>query len=138
MQRHPLLYFGPSSLHGRGVFCADDLPAGALVEVCPVLVLPESELVALRGRFLYDYYFLWGERQDRPAVVLGLGSLFNHACPANARYDLDLANNSVDFSTVRDIPAGTEICVNYNGEPDDATPVWFELDADDPRIIPTR
>ena len=138
MQRHPLLYFGPSALHGRGVFCAEDLAAGTLLEVCPVLLLPKAELPTLRGRFLYDYYFLWGEQQDQPAIVLGLGSLFNHRCPANARYDLDLSNDSIDFCAVTDIPAGTEICVNYNGEPTDATPVWFQLPADDPREIPTR
>ena len=127
MQRHPLLYFGPSGLHGRGVFCAEDVAAGTLLEICPVLLLPREELPALNQQFLYDYYFLWNEAQDQPAIVLGLGSLYNHRCPANARYDLDLLDRTVDFSAVCDIPAGEEICVNYHGEPDDPSPVWFEL-----------
>ena len=138
LQRHPLLYFGPSPLHGRGVFCGADLTAGTLLEVCPALLLPKAELPSLKGRFLYAYYFLWGEAQDQPAIVLGFGSLYNHQAIANARYDLDLEQQTVDFTAVRDIPAGTEICVNYNGEPNDATPVWFELSADDPRNVPTR
>lgn len=127
MQRHPLLYFGPSALHGRGVFCAEAIAAGTLFELCPVLLLPKAELPQLNAQFLYDYYFLWNEAQDQPAIVLGLGSLYNHSYRANARYDLDLLDRSVEFSAVRDIPAGTEICVNYNGEPDDPSPVWFDL-----------
>ena len=29
------------------------------------------------------------------------------------------------------ITAGDEICINYNGEPDDASPVWFEEEDED-------
>ena len=126
MQRHPQLYFGPSGIHGRGVFCGADLEAGELLEICPILLLPKEELPQLNQQFLYDYYFLWNEAQDQPAIVLGLGSLFNHSYEANARYNLDLLGHTVDFMAVTDIPAGTEITVNYNGEPRDPAPVWFD------------
>ena len=36
--------------------------------------------------------------------------------------------NILEFVAVRDIQPGEEICVNYNLDPDDQTPVWWERD----------
>ena len=33
----------------------------------------------------------------------------------------------VQFKALRDIAAGEEITVNYNREPQDRSPVWFEV-----------
>jgi SET domain-containing protein len=32
----------------------------------------------------------------------------------------------MNIITVRDIEAGEELFVNYNAEPDNTTPIWFE------------
>ena len=40
---------------------------------------------------------------------------------------MDRAGRTKLFTALRDIAAGEEITVNYNGEPDDETPVGFEV-----------
>lgn len=126
MQRIPGIYFADSPLGGRGVFTAVQIPEGSLIELCPVIVLPKEELPVIHGTRLHDYYFLWGEKQNQCAIALGFGSLYNHAINSNARYELNLSENIIEIFAVRDIEAGEEITVNYNGEPGDPTDVWFD------------
>ena len=66
----------------------------------------------------------WG--RGKLALALGYGSLYNHSYRPNARY-VDLAGRTKLFTAMRDIAAGEEITVNYNGEPEDDTPVGFEV-----------
>ena len=61
------------------------------------------------------------------AVALGYGSLYNHSYQPNARYDDESGQTKV-FTAIRDIAPGEEIMVNYNGEPEDETPVGFKID----------
>ncbi len=125
MQRLPHIFFATSPLGGRGVFTAQPIRAGSLIEICPVIVLPETELPVIHKTELHDYYFLWGEDEKSCAIALGFGSLYNHAYDANAEYILDLDEQTIDFYAVRDIEVDEEITVNYNGWPDDPSPVWF-------------
>ena len=67
--QHAEIYFGPSELHGRGVFAARDIEAGEIIEICPVLVFPLSELPHMRQTMLDDYYFDWGEDRSEERRV---------------------------------------------------------------------
>jgi uncharacterized protein len=125
MQRLPFLYIGESPLGGRGVFTIEEIPADSLLEICPAIVLSEWDMSQIHKTDLHDYYFLWGEEQNLCAIALGYGSLYNHSYHPNARYLLDFEQNTIDIYAIRDIEAGEEITVNYNGEPDDPSPVWF-------------
>jgi len=125
-QRLPFLFVAQSDLGGRGVFTGQALSAGDTFEVCPVIVLPEQDLPVIHTTHLHDYYFLWGKKQNQCAIALGYGSLYNHSYQANANYLFDYDTNTIDFVCVKDIAAGEEITVNYNGGPDDKTPVWFD------------
>jgi SET domain-containing protein len=58
-------------------------------------------------------------------MALGFGSLYNHIAPSNADYEMDFDEQTIKIFAVCDIPAGTEIMINYNGDPEDATPPWF-------------
>jgi uncharacterized protein len=124
--QHAEIYFGPSELHGKGVFAARDMEAGEIIEICPVLVFPKSELPHIRQTMLDDYYFDWGDDGAFYAVCLGYGSLYNHAYEPNAEYGMDFAAETIDFYAVKAIKAGEEITVNYNGEPGNMEKVWFE------------
>lgn len=125
MQRLPHIFFGPSALGGRGVFTSEPIAEGTLIEICPVIIIPEAELPVIHQTTLHDYYFFWGEEEKEAAIALGFGSLYNHSYDANAEYILDLDENTIDIYSVKAIKAGEEITVNYNGLPDDTTPVWF-------------
>ena len=125
MQRIPALFFAPSELGGRGVFTAADIPEGALLEICPVIVMPREHLKQLDETGLYDYYFLWGLKDEACAIALGYGSLYNHSYTPNAVYLPDFEGQALHFMALRDLEAGEEITVNYNGNPGDNEAVWF-------------
>lgn len=110
---------------GRGVFARREISEGEVIERVPVLVLP-SELVedhSVRAG-LWEYSFEWGA--ETVALALGYGSLYNHSYRPNARCDVEGDRTKV-FSALRTIASGEEITINYNGEPDDRSPVWFEV-----------
>lgn len=125
MQRLPFLYISESLLGGRGVFTIEEIPVDSLLEICPAIVLSEWDMEQIHKTDLHDYYFLWGDEQNQCAIALGYGSLYNHSYHPNARYLLDFEQMTIDIYAIRDIEAGEEITVNYNGEPDDPSPVWF-------------
>lgn len=116
---------------GRGVFTALPIPKGSVIEICPVIAMPIAEKALLDNTALYDYYFIWGDEDDQCAIVLGYGSLYNHAYEPNAQYAPDYAGNTLDFYALRDIEAGEEITVNYNGDPKEHTELWFEVEEND-------
>jgi uncharacterized protein len=121
----PTLYISASKIAGRGVFSTEAIPAGSVIEICPVLILPPDQLHSLQSTDLYDYYFQWGEGENSRALALGYGSLYNHSYSPNARYYTDFDSDTLDVIALLDITAGEEITFNYNGEPDDLSEVWF-------------
>lgn len=125
MQRIDSLYIAPSPLGGRGVFTAAPIAEGALIEVCPVIVLPGDDRLHIDETGLYNYYFIWGEADELCAIALGYGSLYNHSFEPNAEYHAELAGQELDFYALRDIGAGEEITVNYNGDPNNQEKLWF-------------
>jgi len=120
----PQLYIATSS-YGRGVYTAAGIPKGAVIEVCHVIVIPKVELPVIHRTSLHDYYFLWGTDMQQCAIALGYGSLYNHAIHPNANFILDIANHTIDIEAIADIPAGSEITINYHGEPGDEESLWF-------------
>ena len=71
-QQIPHLYVASSELHDRGVFCATFIPEGSIIEICPVLFIPESDMENLKKTALYDYYFMWREDEKKRSYCFGL------------------------------------------------------------------
>lgn len=117
----PFLYIRPSRLGGRGVFTAEAITAGTVVELAPVVVLSADDRRAIHATGLHDYYFVWDD--DGAAIALGYGSLYNHATEPNLDFELDYDFEQVRFSARRDIAPGEELLINYvigGGEE-----IWF-------------
>jgi SET domain-containing protein len=129
MQKLPFLFVADSSKGGRGVFTSEFIPIGALIEICPVIVLSAEDLKLVHNTFLHDYYFLWSEEKEggEGAIALGNGSLYNHSFTPNAEYYTNRDTLSIDIFAIKDIEAGQEITFNYNGMPFDETPLWFDI-----------
>lgn len=109
---------------GRGVFAGERILNGALIESCPVVALEHAkDRDRLRKTGLVNYYFLWGDTRDHAAICLGWGSVYNHSFTPNARYEKVMEDRRMDFYALRDIEEGEEIVVNYNGAPDNKTPL---------------
>lgn len=121
--------FVPSSLievkrlpgKGRGVFARQDIPEGTVIETVPVLVASEEDMEATA---MAGHCFLWS--QGQVAIPLGYGALYNHSYNPNAEY-FDKAPLTKVYRALRDISAGDEITINYNGSPEDRSPVGFEV-----------
>jgi SET domain-containing protein len=126
MHQIPGLYISEINTKGRGIITAQEIPEGSLIEVCPVIVIPKSQLPVIHKTVLHDYYFLWGEEMDACAIALGFGSLYNHAVDPNANFILDMENQTIDIVALRDITAGEEITLNYHGEPGIQDALWFD------------
>lgn len=110
--------------YGRGIFSIRTIKKGELIEEATVIIIPKTEWALMRGSILLNYVFRWGEDK---ALALGYGSLYNHSYNPNARYITNIENKSIDFYARKDIQEGEEITVNYNGDPEDQSPLWFEV-----------
>lgn len=112
---------------GRGVFALRDIAGGELIEKAPALFVPAQEWSYIRNTILDNYCFRIGPNQEHAALAMGYGSLYNHSYTPNAVYDVKDEEMAVQFNALRDIRAGEEITVNYNRDPRDRSPVWFEV-----------
>ncbi len=112
---------------GRGVFAQRNFKEGEVIETCPVIVLPAEEIDALELTQLYSYYFAWGPESKDAAIALGYGSLYNHSYTPNARYYKDFDNSLIKYVCITDVQKDEEITISYNWDPEDKSPVWFDL-----------
>lgn len=111
---------------GRGVFATQAIAQGSWIERAPLLVLSAREWEQIASTCLYDYAFEWGPDGHEAALALGYGSLYNHATAPNSYYIRRAEERVLDFFALRDIQAGEELLINYNGEPSCQDRVWFE------------
>jgi hypothetical protein len=107
----------------RGVFATCDISKGALIHEAPVIPYPNEEHEFIEKTVFADYVYEYGI--NHTALVLGYGSLFNHSYEPNATYDINFTNHTFDYYAYKDIKAGEEILINYNGEVDNKEPLWF-------------
>ncbi len=110
----------------RGVFATCDIAKGKLFHEAPVIPYPNEQHQLIEHTVLADYVFEYGI--NHTAIILGYGSLFNHSYEPNATYDINFENHTFIYYAYKDIKAGEEILINYNGEIEDKTPLWFNKD----------
>lgn len=123
----PSLFVAPTSSMGRGVFSSENIAAGTVVEQSPVIVMSAADRALLDQTILHDYIFEWGPDLDQCCMALGYIPLYNHSFNSNCEYEMDYDYNLIKVTTVRDIVAGEELFINYNGNWDDPTPLWFPV-----------
>ncbi|PNS19439.1 hypothetical protein CAC42_7283 [Sphaceloma murrayae] len=121
---------------GRGIFATAPLAAGTIIETCPVLVLdPTENTDYIEKTELFHYTYNWPLQPQSSsskesghdttngnvhvpkvtqAVVLGLGSMFNHSTQSqNVGWTRDIDRQIITYHALRDIPAGEELCISY-------------------------
>lgn len=119
----PRTYVAISPLGGRGVFAAEAMASGAVVEVCPVIVVPAGAIDALNRTTLADHWYGWGEDGDA-AVALGHGSFYNHHADPTCTYDAHDDLDALVVRTRRAVAAGTELTIDYTGG--GRNELWFD------------
>lgn len=123
----PYLYIQKTKEKGRGVFTNEPIPAGTVIEVSPVLVLSNSDTGIVDKTKLHNYIFLWGVRETRSCIALGFCSIYNHAYEPNCEYEMDFDAETMAIKTRRAIKKGEELSINYNGDVEDKSEVWFDV-----------
>ena len=122
----PFLTIAPSDKGGRGVYTTNNIPAGTVVEISPVLPLPQKDRKIIEGTKLFHYIFEWGTSRRLACVAFGYISMYNHSFKPNCEYEMDYEAETMSVKTLKAIKKGEELTFNYNGVPDDQSPLWFE------------
>ena len=140
----PSLFIAPTGNMGRGVFTSENIEAGTIVEVAPVIIMSREERKLLDQTLLHDYIFEWPGEKGQCCVALGYVSVYNHSYKSNCEYEMparlsprptgssgrdsggDFENKNISIKAVHFIKAGEELFINYNGNWNDKKPVWFE------------
>ena len=127
MQHVPGLYVGNSEISGRGVFSAQSLTKGTVIEVCPVIVFPSTQRVYLDQTKIFEYYFSWPDGKQSLCLALGYGSIYNHADEPNAMVIMNIEAKEIVVEAVKPIPANYEILINYSDGPASHDKLWFRV-----------
>lgn len=127
---HQSLYIELTEKKGKGVFTAAAIPENIVVELSPVIVMKKEERIHLDKTLLHDYIFEWGAEKDKCCMALGFIPIYNHSYKSNCEYFMDFDEETIFVKTVRAIKKGEELTINYNGDWNDETKVWFEVEAD--------
>ncbi len=119
---HELRIDESSANMGRCIHASRDITKGDKIMHCELLVLPEFDSLLVNDTVLKHYVFKYNERQD--CIVLGLGSMFNHAPTiettpnetlANVKYELASWGDRslMFFIATRDIKQGEQLFIDY-------------------------
>ena len=121
----PYLFIDETTAMGRGVFTSERIPAGIVIEISPVVVMSKDDRAYLDKTLLHDYIFEWGKNKDKCCMALGLIPIYNHSYQSNCEYFMDYEEDTIMVKTVRVIKNGEELTINYNGDWNDETKLWF-------------
>jgi uncharacterized protein len=123
----PFLFIAPISTMGRGVFTSENIEAGTIVELSPVIIMSGEERKLLDQTLLHDYIFEWGADKQQCCMALGYVPVYNHSYKSNCEYEMNFENKTISIKAVHYIKAGEELFINYNGNWNDDKPVWFDV-----------
>lgn len=124
----PFLYIDKTTGKGRGVFTQNKIAADTVIETAPVIVMTKDERALLDKTLLHDYIFEWGKDSDQCCMALGWVPVYNHSYGSNCEYFMDFKEETISIKTIRNIEAGEELTINYNGDWNDRKPVWFDAE----------
>jgi SET domain-containing protein len=122
----PYLFVGHTALMGRGVFTSKAIEVDTIVEISPVIVMGGEDRVYLDKTLLHDYIFEWGQNTDKCCMALGLIPIYNHSYNSNCEYIMDYEVDTIEVKVVRQIAKGEELTINYNGDSNDKSTIWFD------------
>ncbi|MEY2918526.1 MAG: hypothetical protein RIS73_2240 [Bacteroidota bacterium] len=120
------LYLDKTAHAGRGVFTNEDIAAGTVIEISPVIIMHKDDRIHLDKTLLHDYIFEWGHNKDKCCMALGYIPMYNHSYKSNCDYIMDYDDEVIFIQTVNAIKSGEELTINYNGDWNDETKIWFD------------
>jgi len=119
------IYDGLAAVYDYGQW-GSELKKNTIVEIAPVIVMSKSDRTSIDQTLLHDYIFEWGDRHNQCCMALGYVPLYNHSYRSNCEYEMNYKLQTITVKTTRLIKAGEELFINYNGDWNNAKPVWFD------------
>jgi len=111
---NPAIYVARSDTHRWGVFTSEDIKAFDVLQESPYCTFPEEEVEYSDVLSRYTYASDGQDGVDELVLGFGFAGLYNHSFDdSNARYVLDTVNEVMRHYATEDIPAGSEILLNY-------------------------
>ena len=95
---------------GRGVYSTQLIKKGQLLFVDQLLIIDRNESNILQNTILKFYVYGLNEKS---AISLGNGSLFNHDKKPNVKAIIDTKNNTISFYAIKDIAQNEQCFLNY-------------------------
>lgn len=120
------LFMAKSPGKGRGIFTKELILAHTIIEIAPVIVMSARDRILLDKTLLHDYIFEWGIDKTQCCMALGFVPIYNHSYNSNCEYFMDYSTETIMLKTVKNIEKGEEVFINYNGDFNDKTLLWFE------------
>jgi len=120
------LFMAESPEKGRGMFTKELILVNTIIEISPVIVMPAADRILLDKTLLHDYIFEWGTDKTQCCMALGFVPIYNHSYESNCEYFMDYSTETIMLKTVRNIEAGEEVYINYNGDFNDKAAIWFD------------
>ncbi len=123
---HPDIIVAKTKNKGRGILANKNISANTVLEIAPVIVMPEVARKILDQTLLHDYIFEWGDDKKQCCMALGYVALYNHAYQSNCEYEMNFNKQLITITTVKAVKAGEELCINYNGDWNSNKKLWFD------------
>ena len=114
---------------GRGIIALRDIPAGTVIERCPVLIIPAADRAKTDQTVVFTYVYMWEhgtteqnlyDGTGRAAIALGLSSLLNHSYNPNGIFIRQIDDLELELRSGRAISAGEEVTIDYQMK------LWFD------------
>ncbi len=123
-----LVVIGETKDKGRGVFAKKAIKADTVIETAPVIVMTGEDRKLLDQTLLHDYIFEWQPGGELMCcMALGWIPIYNHSYRSNCEYFMNYDDQTMYVQAVRDVKAGEELTINYNGEWNEKKKVWFDV-----------
>ena len=120
-----------SEKKGRGAFAKKEIKKGIIVDIAPIVLIPNNDYPKIKKTVLYDYCYIWEDPKHKPefenAITLSISQFINHSYKPNLKYLYDYKEKAIEFISLKEIKKGEELTVNYNGLVHDKSPVWFNV-----------
>lgn len=122
---NPAIFVAKSEIHRWGVFTDEDIKAFDVIQEAPYCTFPAKELkksdIVVRYSYSSDGV---SDHVDECVIGFGFAPLYNHDPENfNCAYELDVVNEVMRHYALCDIPAGSELTLDYGcgewGEDDD-------------------
>ncbi len=118
-----------SPIKGRGAFAKQFIKEGTTIEKAPIILINDRELKQIEDSVVFNYTFHWNAPSVPPktrfAIAMSPCEFINHSFEPNMAYAYDYDAETIEFYTIKDVQPGEELTINYNGDPEDKTPMWF-------------